>query len=92
MENRRGPSPSPRPLPRGEGEPTNASSAFGKCWLLIPRIEAKRRGVSTNNYTTERPGALSSSRRAEWFSFLLRECGEEVSRFYDQDLDDLELG
>ena len=39
---------------------------------LDPTYEARRRGVSTNN-TTERPGALNSSRRAEWFSFSLRE-------------------
>jgi len=39
----------------------------------IPRIEARRRSVSTDTYTTERPSALSSSGRAEWFSFSLRE-------------------
>jgi hypothetical protein len=39
----------------------------------IPRLEARRQSVPTNNSTTERPGALSLSRQAEWFSLSLRE-------------------
>ena len=39
----------------------------------IPRIEALRQGDPVNTCTTEHPGALSPSRRAEWFSLSLGE-------------------
>ena len=67
------PSPSPQPSPPGRGRTCEGFVKVRGILAWIPRIEARRRGVSTNTYTTERPGALSSSRRAEWFSFSLRE-------------------
>jgi hypothetical protein len=60
------------PSPSGRGRMCERFVSVRGMLASIPRIGARRRSVSTDTYTTERPSALSSSGRAEWFSFSLR--------------------
>ena len=61
------------PSPPGRGRTCERFVNVRGMLASIPRIEARRQGGPTNTYTTERLGALSPSRRAEWFSLSLGE-------------------
>ncbi len=61
------------PSPPGRGRTCERFVNVRGMSTSIPRLEARRQSGPTNNSTTERPGALSPSRRAEWFSLSLRE-------------------
>src|SRR6185436_3008168 len=61
------------PSPSGRGRTCERFVSVREMLASIPRSEARHQGGATNACTTEHPGALSPSRRAEWFSLSLGE-------------------
>jgi len=61
------------PSPSGRGRTCERFVNDRGILASIPPIEARPQGSPTTTCTTERPGALDHSRRAEWFSLSLRE-------------------
>ena len=61
------------PSPSGRGRMCERFVNIRRRLASIPRIEARRQGGPTNTCTTQRPGALSPSKPAEWSSLSLGE-------------------